>query len=597
MKLIFFLLIFSQIISFLDVYPNKKIVDSRSLKWEKIKNEDNKIDKIIWKSYQDDESYFSEEKNQSENKYDFNELNGKYLLNNKVITQINPFLPLNNFLNKGDFQTTIEWKSSFDGGASGGTGQQNPFLLIDYGMTNDSIISFYLTGADDILFNKINGEEIPYYWQSYAFSYKKKLFDNRIQDLVISSVTTIEYWRIASGGENAKSIFNQKDNLPGKEKFENVIGAFSLPISKKFDEKLTLVIVPGITFLPDKLGSKRVGKNSYGNNYYIGAGSIFNIFDNLKFKTSYTKPLGPGDNYFDSNLKYSNKFIYDYGLNWDINQRIGVEGKITNSYGSSPSTGLLTIPSDNKNLYSVNFTHNPQGEDTPLDSLGNRDKSISYGGLTVNNALIQDFGKSQGSLNYDSSGNTFFSYKYSLSNIFQLEFIDIGTYKGSENSRNKNISLRNTYIDKNNLNYRLGGKLMIFSPQKNDMLWTSLRTSFGRNDNTNQGYIYSELINTLRLNNWIAINISPKYFYSGIESFGIVGLSNYINLTDNLQIIPEMNTLLKKESEFNTTLSVRYFYKSSKSIDLYYSNAVGIQDLGQNLRGEDKFGIRLTFNY
>ena len=43
-----------------------------------------------------------------------------------------------------------------------------------------------------------------------------------------------------------------------------------------------------------------------------------------------------------------------------------IEGKITNSYGASPSTGLLTIPSDNLPLYSANITYRPHGEDTYL---------------------------------------------------------------------------------------------------------------------------------------------------------------------------------------------------------------------------------------
>ena len=138
---------------------------------------------------------------------------------------------------------------------------------------------------------------------------------------------------------------------------------------------------------------------------------------------------------------------------------------------------------------------------------------------------------------------------------------------------------------------------MIFSPQKNDALWSSLRTSFGRNDNTNQGYLYSEFINTIRLNSWMATNISPKYFFSGVNSFGVLGISKYINLSDKVLIIPEINIQLSKESESNNTISFRYSYSPSRSIDLYFSNAIGIQDLGQNLKGEDKFGIKLNFNY
>ena len=631
MKFIFYLIISSQLIMLFNAYANKKIIGldkDKSLKFEKINENKEKFKQIIWKSYQNDESYFKDKNSNKHNKgndknkkiiwksyqndenyFKNDELNNNYknssdyrnyykdLDNNLVITHIDSFIPLNNFLKKGNYQTTIKWKSSFYGGVSEGTGQQNPLFLIDYGLTDESILSFYLTGADDLLYNRINGAAVPYYWQSYALSYKKKLLENQRQKLAMSYVATLEYWRIASGSEDTKSIFNQKDNSFSKEKFDNLVGAFSLPITKEFGEKVNFVFVPGITFLPEELGSKSVGSNYYGNNFYIGTGVIFNLFDNLKFLSSYTNPLGPGSNYFDGNLKYSNKAVYSYGLNWNLNQRISIEGKITNSYGSTPSTGLLTIPSDNKNLYSANLIYNPYGKDTFLEPLSERDKLISLGGLTVNNALIQDFGKSQGGLNLDSSGNLFFSYKYSLSNIFQLEFIDIGTFGDLSNPNNENVSLRDTYIDKNNINFRFGGKLMMFTPQKNDKFWSSIRTSVGRNDNTNQGYIYSEIMNTIRLNNWLAINISPKYFFSGDESFGVIGFSKYINLTNRFQIIPEMNKLLKQESEFNSTLSLRYSYAESRSIDLYYSNAVGIQDLGQNLKGEDKVGIKLNYSY
>jgi len=76
-------------------------------------------------------------------------------------------------------------------------------------------------------------------------------------------------------------------------------------------------------------------------------------------------------------------------------------------------------------------------------------------------------------------------------------------------------------------------------------------------------------MNTFRLNNWLAFNISPKYFYSGVESFGGVGLSSYINLFDNLMIIPEINTSIKNDSDFNSTLALRYSLSPEKSIDLY----------------------------
>ena len=72
----------------------------------------------------------------------------------------------------------------------------------------------------------------------------------------------------------------------------------------------------------------------------------------------------------------------------------------------------------------------------------------------------------------------------------------------------------------------------------------------------------------------------------------------YLNLTDNLQIIPEINYLLDKEKKSNNTISIRYSFSENKSIDLYSSNALSTQDLGQLLKSTDnKFGIKLNLFY
>ena len=233
---------------------------------------------------------------------------------------------------------------------------------------------------------------------------------------------------------------------------------------------------------------------------------------------------------------------------------------------------------------------------TDLTSLNERDKLISNGGITVNNALMPRVGTSQINFNFDNKGNLFGSYSYSLSNIFKLELLNIGSFNEVILSGDKHSDLYSNYLDDSNLNFRLGGKLLIFSPQKNDLYWMSLRSSVGRNTNTNQGYLFSELINTIKVNDWLAFNISPKYFLSGVESFGGIGFSSYINLLDNLMLIPEINTSIKNDSDVNSTLALRYSFSQEKSLDLYYSNAVGITDIGQLLKDEEyRLGIKLNF--
>ena len=70
-----------------------------------------------------------------------------------------------------------------------------------------------------------------------------------------------------------------------------MIGSLSLPISKKLSENFTALFVPGITFLPEKLGSKGIGKNAYGNNFYIGSGFVFDLAEDLNLLFSYTTPF------------------------------------------------------------------------------------------------------------------------------------------------------------------------------------------------------------------------------------------------------------------------------------------------------------------
>ena len=136
----------------------------------------------------------------------------------------------------------------------------------------------------------------------------------------------------------------------------------------------------------------------------------------------------------------------------------------------------------NYRIFDSNIIYKPYEVDTFLDHLNKRDKLISHGGITVNNALIPRSGTSQTNFNYDSKGNLFGSYSYSLSNIFQIEAINVGSFKDVKLAENKKKDLNSTYLGKNNLNFRLGGKLLIFSPQKDDSLWLTLRTSFGKGD-------------------------------------------------------------------------------------------------------------------
>jgi len=46
-----------------------------------------------------------------------------------------------------------------------------------------------------------------------------------------------------------------------------------------------------------------------------------------------------------------------------------------------------------------------------------------------------------------------------------------------------------------------------------------------------------------------------------------------------LLLISELNTSIKNDSDLNSTFVLRYSFSAEKSLDLYYSNAAGVQDI------------------
>ena len=605
MRLFIYLFIISQFLHIIGIFAEKgkeESIDSDSIQWEKVKEDrSNNLKNIIWKPYYDNSSDLennSKKKFLNTQKKKINFINNQKL--NQESLQVLPHIPLNNFLKDGEYILSTNWVSAFSGGAGGGTGNQNYAFKFDYGLSDDSLLSIYMSETDDPLYQLIDGEIIPNNWASIALGYKKKLFESENLKNSLSLKSSIEYWVVSSGsgGENSKkSIYNEIDNTTGLDRHEKFIYSLSLPFTRKLNRKTNYSIVPGGTFIPDKIGDKNIGTNFYGNNYFLASSLKFDVASNVQLIGSYTYLFGPGHNNFNQNLIYNRVPIYSYGFNWSVNPIIGIEGKITNGYGNTPSTSLLTIPSDNKPLYYLRGVYKPFLEDTKFIPLNKRDNLLLFGGLTVDNALFPERGISQISFNYDEKGNLFTSYGYSLSNIFQLE-LEIGSFNNVNLVGNTNSDLKDIFLSNNNLHYRVGGKLLIFSPQKNDSFWLSLKTTVGRNDESKQGYLFSELISTFRFNDRVVFNLSPKYLFSGVKSFGGFGFSSYINLFESILFIPELNTSFKNDSDFNSSLTLRYSFQEGKSVDLYYSNSVGIQDIGQLL--EDKnhsIGIKLNFLY
>ena len=501
-----------------------------------------------------------------------------------------PFVFLNSFLKKGYFSHDLKQKSSFGGGDAKGTGNQNYSYSLNYALGDEFIISGIISEADDPLYNSIeNKPQKNNFWRNYALVLNKKLFTNKKNNLDFSFNSSLEYWDI-------ESYYKKIDNSIVFGNDSKLLGSIAFPVTKNY-KNLNFYISPRVSFIPDNLGSSANYKNFYGNNYSFSTGLGIDIFPNTTFEATYSFLYGNSKNTYDKHLNFSRNNVYSYGINWYPNSVVNLNLGLTNSFGMTPATSLLTIPSANLDLYTFKITFRPDHRDTILIPLALEKKYLYQHGLTVNNALIPRRGSNKLFAAYDGTKGLFGYYGYSISNIFQIEFANLANIKNNkiQNDTKANEKLRNTFFSEGNFNNRFGGTLNIFSPDKGDQFWMSLRTTIGRDQKSVQGYLFSEILNTFQLNNNLTLNISPKYAWSGIKSTGGTGLSIVYKINERLSFSPEMNFNFRDSKDNNNALVLKYLINEKKSIDFFVTSALGIQDMSQLIQSKDnKMGIRFN---
>jgi len=563
---------------------NKKHIEQKSIEWLPFKEKEFIIE------YQ--KEHLKNKKNILENNY-INNFDNSENRNELKPLQISPTLQINNFQKEGSFSNSFSNKSSFGGGEAKGTGNQNYSYRLDYGLNSNTFISSYISEADDPYYYPIkNIGELPTknYWRNYAINLSKKLNLKNSSKFKLSINSSLELWELAT--------IYKKDNLDlGRYSRTEFLGSISTPLTYQLNNNNNLTLAPRITFLPSKIGSNQTSENFYGNNISLGIGSDLKIKKDLYLLSSYSFQLGPGYNSFNQDLVFSRKDIYDIGFKWAPNSIFDLRASLTNAFGDTPSTGHLTIPSGNLPLYKLSLKINQDYPDTIQRPFESYETSRIHKGHTVNNAILPERGTNQIFIDFDNEGNYFGSYAYSFSNLLQLEILNIGSYNNSDlNRTDKYSTLKNTFMAKNNLNNRFGAKLNFLSPVRGDYFWLSSRLTLGREQTTNQGYLFGEFMSTIEITPKLALNLNPKLTWSGIETIKGMGVALNYELIEKIHLIPEFNYIFSEDNNSNAGFMVRFLPTENKSIDFYVSNAEGSQDLGQMLKSKDlRMGIQMNY--
>ncbi len=481
------------------------------------------------------------------------------------------------------------------GGEEGGTGNQNYSGLANYGLKDNLMLGLFFSHSDDPLHKKINNltTQPENLWFSYGGSLRWKLFNKNKFKFAIDN--SLESWIVKSGGCNGHNCSGSSSNIfnTGLDavRNENLVGSISTPFTLKILDKSEFTISPKITFLPEEQSNSFGSGEFYGVNTGIGMGVSYK--PNLKFNTfnSIYLPVS-GTNRFDENLRFNKAIIYTSGFNYTLDSKTAFEGYLTNSFGSTPSTSILTIPSDNTLIIGSRFIYTPLAKYTSKSRAENYSIDNLMNGLSITNSNLIKEGERFIDFNIDDRGSNWITLVTGLSNSFNFEVAYGNTSKSSEVSN----KYANTYVESNSTNIRVGGKAILFSDE--GLLNTGIRLSFGRSfGETWPGYLFSEITNSSRVNDKIIFNLSPKAAWTGDGNPFAIGTGIILKLNDYFHLIPESNIAIS-ESESNWTIALRAIPKKNIYLDIYTSNALNFTDIGELLQAKSQLiGIKAGITF
>ena len=522
------------------------------------------------------------------------------------LLRFSPAVPTTNTLPPNQWSMQFSNISPFDPGVAGGTGNQNYAVNLDVGLDKNLMLSFFVSQADDPLSERIKDfvNPISNFWQSYGAAFRWRWLRDESWSAAFNG--SLEVWEVRSGGNVAftssaasgNNIFNDSGSFVFTR---NLVGSLSLPLSWQPSSTWQFTFAPGVSFLPANQGTSQGGAGEfYGNNPFISAGILVQPTPEFGFTTSVLFPVGIGTNSFDADLVFSRVPIISAGLKWDLNPRIGLRGLLTNGFGATPATALLTLPSSNRLGYDFSFVFTPDAPDTPQVPLSKRQSLLGLGGFTVNTALVPPDDESNIWMNLGSNGNISSFFGYSLSNIFQLQL-------GGTFYRNTYQALPQT--SDGFFSWRVGGKAVVLSPLRGAPFWAGGRVTLGRNndlfnnagqDNIGQGYVFSETMATWELSSNFALSVNPKLVIGNAGQLWGVGVGSNFQLAPFWQLIAEGNLvfsklrkpgmltvdsdiLMKASFQNNGTLGLRWQVKEGLFIDFFGTSSASLLDAGQLL--------------
>lgn len=466
-------------------------------------------------------------------------------------------------------------------GSGAGTGNQLYYMGLDYGVTDDLQIGFAAQDFQDTI-DPIAGLATATNFRSFGVNVKYRFVDTyRFQAAAMASVEDFAF---------RTDVFNSYQQNP-----THTIGSFHVPLTFRANSQLQFHVTPGVSFFPDSIN----GFEYYGTVATLGAGISWRPYTRLLTFASLTAPLS-GGNTIASDQSIQKDFVYTVGARYNFTPKVGLEGYVTNGFGSTPATGIVTFfPDGDEPLFGLRVVYTPGQKlpytyrRTPLATVSSRGGQLDQDGFTVGTGRTMAPGSVRLGISGGTDGNEALMASIGLEQDFQIDgYIEDFSNDGSLTPADDPTP--------DEYRWMVGGRIRVMDQDNGNPFTWSLRVLGGRNfDATNNtGILYIATPASYDVHDKLTLLLEPKFFAFGNERVGGLGLGVNYEVFDGMQLIGEV-TPVSDGRDPTWALGARYDLPNGKwSIDATATNAIGRYGHGTMVAQDDtRFAVGLSTQF
>jgi len=459
--------------------------------------------------------------------------------------------------------------------AGGQTGRQVYFGGFTYRF--DSPLQFGAGVAifDDAPAAAINGSFDTATYVGWGLDLKYRLYEGDRLSAALQGGIEAAYFSRGAG------LTDQSTVAPG-DKGWFLASTLSLPITYQLTNRIWVTGEVGYTNAAPSL----IGERGFGGRVFAAAGMAYQLSDRFFTYGAFKALARQLDNGIDAQDQGGLHHIYTVGGQFALTPQSIINVYVTNAFSpSSFGDDILFFPQKTEPVFGVMLSYIPSGRGVGDAALTFRPADRPQGegsrysdGFTIRTPHTLASDRVHARLAYGAAGQSMLSLLYTPDPNFQIEFAveDYALTAGSDFRPDSDEGLR----------FMIGGRWQAMDQAYGDPFNLGFGISAGRNfGETSLGALFFEA-NASRGYDWGEATVNARSAIYAAETLVGLGAAISYDLSETVSAIGEFTAVLDDDPVW--ALGLRYSpLKLPLSIDLYYTNAAGLNGLGTLLSNDN----------